>query len=124
METALENTTRRSSRRSERHEPRFPRLAERLKTSPTALEWLRQEYDTYLGAALARTSNGPDASEDTVVRDREDYVRLSLELIAHRRDTVIQLRDAGTIDDTALRQLQANLDAEEIRLTEQPSAEE
>lgn len=99
----------------------LPSLAERLKTSSAALEWLRQEYDTYLGAALARTSN---ETNDTVVRDREDYVRLSLELIAHRRDTVIQLRDAGTIDDAALRQLQANLDAEEIRLTEQPPTEE
>lgn len=41
---------------------------------------------------------------------------LRLAVIAHKRRTVVHLRDQGVIDDTVLRQLQAHLDGEEIRL--------
>ncbi len=41
---------------------------------------------------------------------------LTLDLIALKRATVVRLRDERTIDDTVLRELQAQLDAEEVLL--------
>jgi hypothetical protein len=47
-----------------------------------------------------------------------DHAELRLALVAHKRATVVRLRDERRIDDTVLRRLQAALDDEEVRLTE------
>ena len=48
---------------------------------------------------------------------------LSLALIAHKRHTVVRLRDEHVIDDTVLRQIQSRLDVEEVRLAGQPEVD-
>ena len=56
-------------------------------------------------------------------RPQPDAGDLSLDLIARKRAAVVRLRDENTIDDTVLREIQAQLDAEEIRLLGPPVAE-
>ncbi len=91
----------------------LPEIAKDIGTSGKVTGWLREEYETYLGNARA---NAGGDSEARAVQDRGNYVRLSLAMIAHRRQTVIRLRDEDVIDDSALRNLQAELDSEELRL--------
>nr|WP_240943092.1 cation:proton antiporter [Planosporangium thailandense] len=50
-------------------------------------------------------------------RAEADFRRLRLALIARKRARVVKLRDAHHIDDTVLRRIQAQLDAEELRLS-------
>ena len=56
-------------------------------------------------------------------RDGQELLELRLALLSHQRSTVIRLRDEGRIDDAVLRQLQARLDLEEIRLSGGPVVE-
>lgn len=52
-----------------------------------------------------------------VLRHKEDYTALRLALLTRKRATVVRLRDEHHIDDTVLRQVQAYLDIEEVRLS-------
>ena len=63
------------------------------------------------------------ASDDPVVVHDDQYTALQLALIAHQRLTLVQLRDDQRIDDIVLRQVQAGLDTEEIRLARAAPAE-
>ncbi|MFJ8028215.1 Na+/H+ antiporter [Streptomyces sp. NPDC096311] len=92
----------------------MPNLAADLGTGPNTVEWLRQEYKGRLASARARSTG---ADNDPALLQHQDYTALHLALIAHRRDTVVRLRDERHIDDTVLRRLQADLDNEEVRLS-------
>lgn len=70
---------------------------------------------------MSRSAGADD--DDAALRRHEQYVALRLALVAHQRATVVRLRDERRIDDTALRRLQATLDAEEVRLSGAGSAE-
>ncbi|TDU05924.1 sodium/proton antiporter (CPA1 family) [Streptomyces sp. 846.5] len=98
----------------------LPGLATELDTEPQVAEWLRQEYEVHLATARATCAGAADAP---ALRDREHYVTLGLALIAHRRATVVRLRNERRIDDTVLRRLQATLDAEQVRLNGGTAAE-
>lgn len=50
-------------------------------------------------------------------RHEQQYRQLKLGVVAHKRATTVTLRDRQVIDDTVLRQLQAQLDLEEVRLS-------
>ncbi|MEU6556430.1 Na+/H+ antiporter [Streptomyces sp. NPDC046915] len=92
----------------------IPQLADSLGTGPKTVAWLRQEYEGRLASAQARSTG---AEDDPALLMHQDYTSLHLALIAHRRATVIRLRDEHRIDDTVLRGLQADLDSEELRLS-------
>jgi CPA1 family monovalent cation:H+ antiporter len=98
----------------------LPKLAERLGTTPDAVERLRREYENTLRLAQARDSGDEDHPALTF---EQDYKALRQAAIAHKRATVIRLRDERRIDDTVLRQLQAQLDLEEVRMNPTPAAE-
>ncbi len=51
-----------------------------------------------------------------VQHDRQ-YATLWLALIARRREALLELRDGQRIDDIVLRQVEARLDIEEVRLS-------
>lgn len=51
------------------------------------------------------------------LRYDQQYTALRLAILACKRDTVIRLRDQQRIDDTVLRQVQARLEIEEVRLS-------
>ncbi|MEU6354931.1 cation:proton antiporter [Streptomyces sp. NPDC047072] len=92
----------------------MPELAAGLRSEPRIVEWLRQEYEAHLASVRARSAGVRD---DPAVLQHRDYLALRLALIAHKRATVVRLRDERRIDDTVLRRLQAALDGEEVRLS-------
>lgn len=94
----------------------LPRLAADLSTDPVVVDGLRGEYDDHLRVLLARDSATVEP-DDTRVRLDEQYTALRLALLSEKRATVIRLRDERHIDDAVLRQIQARLDIEEVRLS-------
>ncbi|POX51636.1 Na+/H+ antiporter [Streptomyces sp. Ru72] len=98
----------------------MPQLAADLGTGPKIVEWLRQEYEAQLATVRARSAG---ADDDPALLQHQDYIALRLALIAHKRATVVRLRDERRIDDTVLRRLQAALDNEEVRLSGNATAE-
>jgi hypothetical protein len=71
-----------------------------------------------LGAvgAIARSLPRRPVTGAAAGRVREEYTELRLAVLGHKRDAVIRLRDERRIDDIVLCQVQAALDAEEVRL--------
>jgi len=63
------------------------------------------------------------ADEDPVVQHDRQYTSLWLALIARRREALLELRDSQRIDDIVLRQVQARLDIEEVRLSRSNTVE-
>jgi CPA1 family monovalent cation:H+ antiporter len=98
----------------------MPRLAADLGTDPEVSGWLRQEYEANLAAARARSAG--DRDDPALVRNQQ-YAALRLALIAHKRATVVRLRDERRIDDTVLRRLQSALDIEEVRMSDREPSE-
>ncbi|WP_405731252.1 Na+/H+ antiporter [Streptomyces sp. NBC_01537] len=98
----------------------LPEAAADLRTDPAVAERLREEYETHL---LVVRAGGGEADEETAVRHHQQYTALRLALLAHKRATVVRLRDEHSIDDTVLRQVQTRLDIEEVRLSRREAAE-
>ncbi|GAA1176255.1 CPA1 family monovalent cation:H+ antiporter [Kitasatospora gansuensis] len=93
-------------------------LAADLGTGPQATDQLRQELQLHLDLLAAEpTGNHP------ALRQATDITTLRLAVIAHKRATVIRLRDTQRIDDSVLQRFQARLDAEEQRLAPTEPAE-
>ncbi|MET1073063.1 MAG: Na+/H+ antiporter [Umezawaea sp.] len=97
----------------------LPELASQLGTSGAVHERLRHEYDKHLRKLHADSEE--DAERYRVHND--EYTALRLAVIAHKRATVVRLRDERRIDDTVLRQIQSTLDIEEVRLSRREIAE-
>jgi CPA1 family monovalent cation:H+ antiporter len=84
----------------------LPGLAARHGVDDEIADQLRAEYERRL----------------TVLRDgRNDWEQKSADLrlavIAHKNDTILRLRAEGSIDDEVVREIQDNLDLEQVRLT-------
>ncbi|RSM44202.1 Na+/H+ antiporter [Amycolatopsis balhimycina DSM 5908] len=96
----------------------LPGLAAGLGTDPDVVDRVGRELGERLELLRA------DGSADhPAVRHDEHYTALHRALIAHKRETVVRLRDERHIDDTVLRQVQAALDLEEVRLSPTEPAE-
>lgn len=89
---------------------RIPELAAQTEVGQEVVDAVRQEYQDHLA------TKGSDEASDDAVQRHDQYTRLRLAMIASRRETLVRLRDQGTIDDTVLRRIQARLDVEEVRL--------
>jgi CPA1 family monovalent cation:H+ antiporter len=87
-------------------------IAAELGSDEKVLERVRHELDKQRKLLAA-----DGADDDPIVRHDDQYTALKLALIARKRVSLLQLRDAQSIDDIVLRQVQARLDAEEIRLS-------
>ncbi|GAA1728760.1 Na+/H+ antiporter [Isoptericola hypogeus] len=96
----------------------LPEIAATLGTDPRVAERVRGEYTERLD--LMRSE---DDADPAVLLDEQNS-ELRLALLARKRASVIRLRDAQTIDDTVLRQIQAHLDVEELRLSREGLDEE
>jgi CPA1 family monovalent cation:H+ antiporter len=92
----------------------LPGLAAELGTDPEVVDRMLTEYGQHLQVMRA---DGDGADGEPVLRHEQDYAALRLALIAHKRATVLRLRDEQRIDDTVLRQVQTRLDIEEVRLS-------
>ncbi|MBW0254510.1 Na+/H+ antiporter [Cellulomonas sp. PS-H5] len=91
----------------------LPVEAERLGLTGKVVAKLEAEYRMH-AEALAEAGDGP--ADDGRPREA-DFDALRLAVLAHKRAAVVRLRDERTIDDIVLREVQAQLDAEEVRLT-------
>jgi CPA1 family monovalent cation:H+ antiporter len=98
----------------------IPRLAADLGTDPDVAERLRREYDEHQ-RVLQADSDG--AGDLPALRHEQQYTALRLAVLAHKRATVVDLRDQSRIDDTVLRQVQNRLDMEEVRLSRRSAVE-
>jgi Na+/H+ antiporter len=98
----------------------IPRLADDLGTDPEVAGRVRREYEKHL--RVLRASDGPTEDERALRYDQQ-YTALRLAGIARKRATVVRLRDERRIDDTVLRQVQARLDIEDVRLSGRELAE-
>ena len=87
----------------------LPQVAADVGASPDTVERLRSDYQEHLDEARAPRS-------EQNVQQRETDRRLRLGVLDEKRREITRLRDANKIDDAVLRELQAALDIEEIRL--------
>ena len=99
----------------------IPQIAAGLDTDPEITARLQREYTKHL--RLLHASDGGSADEPALRYDRQ-YTALRQAVLARKRAVVLRLRDEGRIDDTVLRQVQARLDIEEVRLTRREAADE
>lgn len=94
----------------------LPGIAEQLRVSDVSTERLRSEYTEKLDVLRAVENGDPAAEQPESVMLNNEQVALRRALLAHKRATVLRLRDQQIIDDTVLRPIQAGLDVEELRL--------
>ncbi|QUQ65854.1 Na+/H+ antiporter [Kutzneria sp. CA-103260] len=93
----------------------MPMVAEELGTDPDVVDRLDREFRKHLHTLH---NDGEDDEDEPALRHDQHYAALRLALLARKRATVVRLRDENRIDDTVLRQIQARLDIEEVRLSE------
>jgi Na+/H+ antiporter len=87
------------------------RVGRELDAPQDIVERLRADYEDHLQEIRARSG------EDSEARRMEQLERrLRLQVLHHKRRAVTAMRDANTIDDIVLRDLQAAMDIEELRL--------
>ncbi|WP_406327745.1 Na+/H+ antiporter [Streptomyces sp. NBC_00203] len=98
----------------------LPELAADLHVAPEVVARMRHEYETHL---LVVRADGGEADDEEVLRHDRHYTALRLALLSHKRATVLRLRDELRIDDTVLRQVQRQLDIEEVRLSRRETVE-
>jgi CPA1 family monovalent cation:H+ antiporter len=89
----------------------LPRLADKVGVSDVVFKRVLAEYEHHLEVVRAK-----EAGDEEVAQSEGEYTALRLELIAHKRATVVRLRDERAIDDIVLRAVQRKLDVEEVRL--------
>lgn len=94
------------------------RTAAQLGTNERVVERVRHEVDKRRKLLAAGGT-----VDDPFVQHDDQYTALWLALIARRRIALLQLRDEQRIDDIVLRQVQAGLDVDEVRLSRQTSIE-
>ncbi|GIJ26616.1 putative Na(+)/H(+) exchanger [Micromonospora qiuiae] len=109
------------ARRAQAHATRatlaaLPDIADRIGADPEAVRRLQTEYESHLGAVQAEPEGESAAA-------RETERRLRLAALEHKRQEITRMRDTREIDETVLRELQATLDIEEIRLLGPTSAD-
>jgi monovalent cation/hydrogen antiporter len=85
----------------------LPRLAAELGVDGGHLERIHADYEQHARNLTATAEDAPA---------REVERRLRLAVLAQKRQAVTELRDANEIDDIVLREVQAALDVEEVRL--------
>jgi monovalent cation/hydrogen antiporter len=98
----------------------MPQLAANVGADPEVVERLRRESEKHLRVLRA---NDDGIDDEPALRHDQHYTALRLAVIAHKRATVLRLRDERRIDDTVLRQLQTRLDIEEVRLSRRELAD-
>ena len=98
----------------------IPQLAADLGTEPEITSRLRREYEKHLRLLHA---NDVGADDEPAVRYDQQYTALRRAVLAHKRATVVRLRDERRIDDIVLRQIQSRLDIEEVRLAQREAAD-
>jgi NhaP-type Na+/H+ or K+/H+ antiporter len=87
-------------------------IATELGSGPHVVERVQHELDKERKLLAA-----DHAADDPLVRHNDQYTALRLALIVRQREALLELRDDRSIDDIVLRQVQSQLDNEEVRLS-------
>ncbi|HWS51418.1 MAG TPA: Na+/H+ antiporter [Microbacterium sp.] len=77
-----------------------------------------QKADAVDGATLQMiaTSTDVDMVQRSPLVRHEEHTRLKLALLERKREVLLSLRSAGTVDDLVVRRISARLDLEQVRL--------
>ncbi|MET3922753.1 cation:proton antiporter [Arthrobacter sp. UYEF20] len=89
-------------------------LAHELGTSAEVRGRLADEYRSHMSVTQALKAGSDPA---TTTQSRQEETTLRQAVLERKREVLLQLRLAGTVDDTVARRLQTRLDVEEQRLT-------
>ena len=89
-------------------------LATELGTSAGVRGRVADEYQTHLSVIQALN---PGSDADSTTQSRQEETNLRQALLERKREVLLGLRLAGTVDDTVARRIQTRLDVEEQRLT-------
>ena len=89
----------------------LPDLARSMSAPPEMVERIRADYEDHLEELRAEG----DEDLEAVRYERLEH-ELRLAVLHRKRQAVTALRDANKIDDYVLRDLQASMDIEEMRL--------
>jgi NhaP-type Na+/H+ or K+/H+ antiporter len=98
----------------------LPGTAERLHVPAHVLDRVRDDFEGRLADldnAIDDDSDSPPEGTPAARSDWDAYRQLRAALIPPKRQAIVRLRDAHVIDDIVLRGLEAQLDAEELRLS-------
>ncbi|QUR68094.1 Na+/H+ antiporter [Mycobacterium spongiae] len=91
----------------------LPMVASEFDVAPELLIRLTKEYEEHAELVLADA----DASAPNVLAERNELLRrVRLRVLEHQRQAVTALRNDNRIDDIVLRELQMEMDLEEVRL--------
>jgi CPA1 family monovalent cation:H+ antiporter len=91
----------------------LPVVASEVGASPKMLSRLQKEYDEH--AALVMENDDGSATSD-LAKHNDLVRRVRLGVLKHKRREVTALRNQNLIDDIVLRELQEELDLEEVQL--------
>ncbi|WP_204806995.1 Na+/H+ antiporter [Mycobacterium riyadhense] len=98
----------------------LPEVAAEVDAGPDVLKRLTKEYEER--AALVREIGDDSATND--LAQRNDLVRrVHLRVLDHQRHAVTTLRNQNLIDDIVLRELQREMDLEEVQLLDPADTE-
>jgi monovalent cation/hydrogen antiporter len=98
----------------------LPAVAGEVGIGEDLMRRLRKEYEEH--AALIE--GGGDGAGPNDVAERNDLLRqVRLGVLEHKRRAITELRDQNRIDDIVLRELQAVMDLEEVRLLDPADTE-
>lgn len=89
-------------------------LAQELGTGADIRGRLAAEYRSHLAFTQALKA-GSDAA--TTMQSHQEETTLRQAVLERKREALLGLRLAGTVDDTVARRIQTSLDVEEQRLT-------
>ncbi len=99
----------------------LPDTASRLGVPVEASQRLAKNYEALLERIHREEGNPEQARRDEIDTDHEAALRLAL--LPIKRKTLLRLRDENHIDDVILRRVQARIDLEELRLSDDTGAE-
>ena len=98
----------------------LPSVASALGVGPKLLRRIQREYEEHARFILANN----DGSGDDDLAERKDLVRrVRLGVLDYKRQEITTLRNQNLIDDIVLRELQAEMDLEEVQLLDPADAD-
>jgi Na+/H+ antiporter len=99
----------------------LPKVADQLKVSPMLLSKLEKEYQQRV--AVVKDNAGDGSAPSELALKKEKIRRLRLGVLDHQRQVVTTMRNQNLIDDIVLRELQAEMDMEEVQLVDPDDGE-
>lgn len=91
----------------------LPAVADEVGVSDELRRRLHKEYEEKAALVLATENGSPD---NRILKTREKVRQVRLGVLEHKRREVTALRNQNRIDDTVLRELQNEMDLEEVQL--------